>query len=404
MFAASLLCCVGSIAVWSLVAARLDSWRVSPALTLAVLGVVVGLLVRPQIAEVLNYHVTEQIVELVLATLLFSDAIAVKGKMLGDSPSVSARLLFIALPLSLLLAAAVAWAILPPDSLALALLVACVVMPSDISPAPNILADHRIPARVRSALNVESGYNDGIVAPVFAVALAAVIAASGKSGSSIVSEAFEAAAIAVAVGVAAGAGYGLAARWSRARAFSDDTAIRIGMLAVPLATYSLAVLFKGNGFVAAFVAGVVVHLCLRSDAERYTSLTKDVVESTSLALWFVFGVVAAYVVYVGVEWQAVVIAVAALTAIRAIPVALALVGSHADRAERLALSSLGPRGITTLVFGLLAFNAIDDDTAIFVLQIMIVTVALSLVMHGFGASSIAGRIFARRTATSGHQS
>lgn len=114
MFAASLLCCVGSIAVWSLVAARLDSWRVSPALTLAVLGVVVGLLVRPQIAEVLNYHVTEQIVELVLATLLFSDAIAVKGKMLGDSPALSARLLFIALPLSLLLAAAVAWAILPP--------------------------------------------------------------------------------------------------------------------------------------------------------------------------------------------------------------------------------------------------------------------------------------------------
>nr|WP_275889326.1 cation:proton antiporter [Nakamurella flavida] len=393
------MCCVGSIAVWSLAAGRLETWRVSPALVLAVLGAVVGLFVRPEIIEVLDFPVTEQIIELILATLLFSDAIAVRGRMLGSSPAVSSRLLFVALPLSLALAAAVGVLVLPGHPVALAVVIACIVMPTDLSPAPGILAEARLPLRVRSALNVESGLNDGIVAPVFAVALAAVTTSAAgsdpgsESGSAVLAEALGASAVALAVGLGTGTVYGLLVRVARARGWSEDTSIRIGMLAVPLTTYCIAVLLDGNGFVAAFISGVAVHLILREETEQFTGFTKDVVETTSLGLWFVFGVLAGVVFFSGVDWPVVVVSVLALTLLRLVPVGLALVRSGTTAAERFALSLLGPRGVTSLVFGLLAVNAIDDDTTITVLQIMVLTVSVSLLLHGIGAAPVARRLF-----------
>jgi NhaP-type Na+/H+ or K+/H+ antiporter len=384
--AQSLLCCVGVVALWSLVSAKLASWRVSAPLAIASAGAVVGWFFGPEIVTVLNYHVTEQIVELVLAALLFSDSLRVEGKMLGSSPSVSLRLLLLALPLSLALAASASWFLLPEYGFAVALLIACVIMPIDMAPATAILTDNRLTRGVRSALNVESGYNDGVVAPIFVFALAMITATSVDSVTTSIGKALLASTVSLLVGSAIGLTFGWAMKVALRRGWTTTSSLSIGVLAVPLVTFSVAILLHGNGFVAAFVAGVAVHLCARSELHPHTALTEQFVECTSLVVWFVFGAVAAYIVYLGLDWRIVVISVLALTVVRLVPVCLALVGSRLGVVDRLASSILGPRGITTIVLGLLAFNALDDDIGLIVLQAMIVTISLSLLMHGLGSS------------------
>ncbi|WP_269460177.1 cation:proton antiporter domain-containing protein [Streptomyces sp. 3214.6] len=76
-----------------------------------------------------------------------------------------------ALPLSLITMMLLGMWLLPGLPVALLLLIACIVVPTDFAPAETLVRDRRIPARVRSVLNVEGGYNDGIVSPLFLFAL-----------------------------------------------------------------------------------------------------------------------------------------------------------------------------------------------------------------------------------------
>lgn len=109
--------------------------------------------------------------EVILSVLLFTDALEIR-----DAPRRSRtpvlRVLFLALPLSLLAVFFAVMHLLPDVRLPLCLVLACILVPSDLAPTASLLKDRRIPARLRSRLSVESGYNDGIVAPVFLFDLA----------------------------------------------------------------------------------------------------------------------------------------------------------------------------------------------------------------------------------------
>ncbi|MDN3028583.1 hypothetical protein [Streptomyces sp. S.PB5] len=76
---------------------------------------------------------------------------------------------------------------------------------------------------------------------------------------------------------------------------------------------------------------------------------------------------------------------------RALPIMLAFLGSTFTWRERLMVGALGPRGTPSIVFGLLAFNALPDgryaDTALYA---MTLTVLGSVLLHG-GASVVIAR-------------
>ena len=98
-----------------------------------------------------------------------------RGGVFGGEGRTIARLVLIALPLSLLAVVVSGIWILPNLNVFVLLVIACVVMPTDFAPAAALLRSPRIPPRIRQILNVESGYNDGLVSPVFAMALAAAV-------------------------------------------------------------------------------------------------------------------------------------------------------------------------------------------------------------------------------------
>jgi NhaP-type Na+/H+ or K+/H+ antiporter len=160
------------LAAWSLVARRLESWRITAPMVLVLAGIVVGIFTHDALAETLNTDTIQPVAEVILAVLLFIDATDVRGGLFGRDPRSALRVLLIAMPLGLALSVALGLWLLPGLSWAVLLIIACVVVPIDFAPNASILRDERIPERVRNALNVEAGYNDGIVSPVFIFALA----------------------------------------------------------------------------------------------------------------------------------------------------------------------------------------------------------------------------------------
>lgn len=401
---------LGMVAVllWSFVSHRVERWGVAGPAALLVLGALCVVWDVDAFIVVIDAPVAEKVVEVILAVLLFVDATEVRGGLFGREGRVMLRLVLIALPLSLLLGAAAAALLLPASVPFVAILIACIIMPTDFAPASRILRHRELSERTRRILNVESGYNDGLVSPLFGMALPAAVvwAALIHPDERALSEdelgertvqffdafihAVPATVLAVIVGVVLGAASGAMVRIGRERGLLVDEGARFVMVLLPLVAYGLAVIpaFTANGFVAAFVAGLAYRMTRtrgqddRGIAHDELMLVEEVGVLAAHFVWFVLGGAAVIAFASGVEWQIIVLALLALTVLRLAPVYLSLLRSTVPRRDRLLMGLLGPRGTASIVFGLLAFNALPDEEGTLVLLVMVVTVVGSIVLHG----------------------
>ncbi|WP_420751348.1 cation:proton antiporter [Rhodococcus sp. O3] len=389
--------CVGLLcALGSRVIARI---RLTAPLVMVTVGIVVSRLMHEDLADLLDESATEHAVELILALLLFVDATEVRGGLFGGERAVSARLPAVALPLTLLGAVVLGTVLLPSTSIAVLVVVACVVVPTDLAPASGLLHDSRLPERVRRTLNVESGYNDDIVAPVFVVALATLGENHAREGTGeAIVHGFQSSMTAGVVGAAGGFGGAWLARSATSRALTTLRCVRIGVVLLTLLAYAAASGLSANGFIAAFVSGIAYHATRTTIGggtldESELELAEDLAILSSMAMWFLFGATVSYLFELGVPGGEVfVYAAVALTALRIIPVRFSLLGSDLPAPDRRAISLLGPRGTASIVFGLLAWRGIDDiDDASLVLYVMAATVLGSIAFHGFTVDRVGRR-------------
>jgi NhaP-type Na+/H+ or K+/H+ antiporter len=332
----------------------------------------------------------ERVVEVILAILLFTDATEVPGGVLGREPRLTLRLLLVALPLSLGLAWLAGLVLFPGVGLWLLAVLATIVMPVDLAPAVAFVRDRRIPERLRQVLNAESGLNDGILAPVFLFCLAAATTVGGDARLDAAVDAVPSLVVAFLVGAAVGIVAARVLRRSLDAGWTQPSALRLGVLTLPLLAYAGAVVLDGNGFIAAFVAGVFFEPEARRLPPDALHLVEDVGATFSLALWFIFGAIVNDVVARGaITWQIVVYAALALTVVRMLPVAVSLAGTDVGGRDRLFLGAVGARGIATLVFGMLAYIDLSGPDADLVLTTMVVTVVASIVVHGLTSGLVA---------------
>jgi NhaP-type Na+/H+ or K+/H+ antiporter len=119
--------------------------------------------------------------------------------------------------------------------------------------------------------------------------------------------------------------------------------------------------------------------------------TDEAGEGLSLIVWFLFGAAMVVPAFEKVTWQDFAFAVAALTVVRMLPVALALIGSGLDRRTVAFVGWFGPRGLASVVFALLAYDALEPADANRVLAAVTVTVLLSVLAHGLSASPLTKR-------------
>jgi NhaP-type Na+/H+ or K+/H+ antiporter len=338
------------------------------------------------------------VTELTLALLLFSDAARVNVAQLRQDLGVPTRLLAIGLPLSIGLGLVLAVWLLDGFSWALALFVAATLAPTDAALSAQVVNDEKIPIRIRRSLNVESGLNDGIATPVVALALAAAVTELGGPGNGESGGGLQQLTIGLLVGLGIGMGSAVLLNLGSRLHWMENGGRRIATLAASLTSFLLAVSLEGNGFIAAFVAGISFGALLKRDVTPVhvaTELPELVGEVLALVVWFIFGAALVPLALDNLDLATVVYALLSLTVVRMLPVALALLGTGLDGRSVAFMGWFGPRGLASSVFALLAIEELGEGALVErAVATVSLTVILSVVMHGVTAGPL-GRRYVR---------
>jgi sodium/hydrogen antiporter len=335
--------------------------------------------------------------EVTLALVLFSDASRIDVTRLRTDTGVPLRLLGIGLPLSMVLGGGLALVLLDDPAWALAVFVGASLAPTDAALSVQVIDDERVPLRVRRALNVESGINDGIATPVVVFALAAAAGTVDGAGETI-SDAVGELVLGLVIGVTVGFGGARLLVLSSRRGWILAGGQRLATLAVAVGSFALALALGGNGFIAAFVAGISFGAGLVRevvDVDRAGELPELGGELLALAVWFLFGAALVPLAFHHLDVRLAAYALLSLTVVRLLPVALALLGAGLDTRTVGFVGWFGPRGLASVVFALLAIEELGETEALGeAVAAVALTVLLSVLLHGTTAGPL-GRRYAR---------
>jgi NhaP-type Na+/H+ or K+/H+ antiporter len=388
----------GSVGVVALVSRRLATTAVSGPMVLVAAGLVCGPAGLDLIDISRDSEAVTLLLEVALVAVLFTDAAGVRWSLLRRDDALSLRLLGLGLPLTMVLGAIAAWLLLPGFTVWEFALVAVILAPTDAALGQPAIADPRVPTTVRQGLNVESGLNDGIALPFFVVLLAA---ATGDTESAEAAEVFLLAlGLSTAVGVLVGY---LGARLlgaSTARRWVSEEWRRVPALMFAALGYVLTVSLDGSGFITAWVTGLTFGVVWRRTVPRAAAatagpesvigLTEELGNLLASLSFFVFGAVLLGPALSAIDWRTGLYAILSLTVVRMAPVAVALIGSGFRLPTLLYVGWFGPRGLASIVFALLLLED-GPPAADLLVDVVALTVGLSVVLHGATAAWAAGR-------------
>ncbi|GIU02864.1 cation:proton antiporter [Shewanella algidipiscicola] len=360
-----------------------------------------GLLLSP-----LGLHITQVeidaefvtvIVELALVLVLFADAALLDLKLLRSSWQVPARLLFIGLPITVVLGTAAAWWIFPDEPMTTLLLLALLLTPTDAALGKAVVSDPKVPKWVRSSINVESGLNDGIIFPMLLTVVALILSdtEAGQQQHWIVYVAQQ-----IGVGAIVGTVVGYAGTkllvWADKRNLAEASYQNLIPIALAVLAFYLAETLSGNGFIAAFFAGLYAGNTYEKTRNHIEDFAESEGELFVLISFFVFGLAFVPLILAYITWEVVLYALLSLTVLRMVPVVLSLIGTELDLSTKLFIAWFGPRGIASILYVLIVVHEIGSMQGFATLYAVVtVTVLLSILAHGLSAQPLANR-YARR--------
>ncbi len=384
------LCAVAVLLfAWSVLSARFERFDVTGPILFVVVGMVVGNSPFPQLHVTAETAAIHELAEITLVLVLFADASRVDPQDLRRHAGLPIRLLAIGLPLTIAAGFGLAAALLTDLPWQLAALLGAALAPTDAALSAAVVSDQALPARIRRSLNLESGLNDGIATPVVTGLIAASTVLLGRGeflepmaapGWTALRDLMAGAGIGVAIGYLGSR----AIRSAAARAWTMPGGRRVATLMLAVLPFIVARELDVNYFVAAFVAGLAFRAGQRDDDQASVELPELLGQVLSLTVWYVFGAVLLVDGVREVGWRIAVYAVLSLTVVRMVPVAVSLIGSGTTRRAGVFLGWFGPRGLASVIFGLLIVEElpIDDPAVVSVVSAIALTVVLSVVLHG----------------------
>ncbi|MER7583566.1 cation:proton antiporter [Kitasatospora sp. NPDC097691] len=393
----------GVVAVYALGSARLARSPVSAAMVFVGCGILIGPVGLDLVSLAHDAGPLLALLEAALTLVLFTDATSVRLGDLRTGGALPGRLLGIGLLLSIGAGWLLAWPLLPGLTAWELALVGAILAPTDAALGASAISDPRVPRLVRQTLNVESGLNDGMVLPFFVLFLAGVPGTS-YAEEGVAGTFWRALLLSTALGLVLGWAGGRLLRWAAARGWVTAEWRQIHVLAVAVAPYALAVVTHGSGFIAAWVAGLAFAQASGAGASaaadepgapagadgRTTDLAEYLGGLLAVLSLLFFGAVLLGPALEHLSWRIVGYAVLSLTVVRMVPVALALLGSGLRPPTVAYIGWFGPRGLASIVLGLLV--AEEHITAVATIgRVVAVTVGLSVLLHGVSAVWAAGR-------------
>ena len=376
------------VLAWVLVSRRLSARSVTAPLVLMVVGFLLAS--TDGITIDLDTELFRLIIEVTLALILFTDASRISISRFEVNGALAMRLLLIGLPLTVLGGIAVANWLFGDVGFWVAAVLAATVAPTDAALSSSILENERIPQRLRDLVNIESGLNDGLASPIVLFFIAGALTTEGAISGNPLLEVLVELAIAVIVGAGVGWLGGLGLSAAHRRSYSMEILEPIAPFALALAVYFTTVALGGNGFVAAFVCGLAFGTGVAKHRPSHViSFAERVGLLLGFVVWFIFGIAVLEPALASLTWQVVVFAVAALTLLRMAPVAIALLGANLNWRTVALIGWLGPRGLASIVFGILALDLLIEPDGSVVAGAMAITVAISVIAHGLSAGPLA---------------
>ncbi len=374
---------------YTLVSGRAKQFYVSPPIVFTLVGALLGL---ARFIVPAGNDAIKLLAEATLALILFHDAAQAHPRELLGDWKLLARMLFVALPISIAIGFFAAQWLFPELSVAFVLFIASALAPTDAGLGAPTILNPIVPTRVRRLLNGESGLNDGLATPVV---LFALTLAHGSSTSISAMSAFLHAATEILIGALFGIVLGFVFGWllrkAELRGWADPTMAQIGVVVIPLLAFFGAELLHGNGFIAAFIAGTAYAGSAGEQLDHDIMLAEEMNTLMGFAVWALFGMLFVSHLADYVTWPCVFFALLALIPIRMLPLWLSLAGSGLREPTKWFIAWFGPRGLASVVFALIAFEEFGTDLPREVWGVMGVTVLMCVFAHGITAPPFAER-------------
>ena len=329
------------------------------------------------------------VAEITLVVVLFSDATRLNLRKVMRETLIPARLLAIGMPLTMVAGTLTALLLFTNASLWEAAILATILAPTDASLAATVVKSKLVPARIRQALEVEGGLNDGIATPFLILFIMLSGIALHDQDQSWLTFAVRQ----VGFGVVGGVVVGLLGGWLMTRAERRNLitadAKQLALLALAVLSWGLTDhLLGGNGFIAAFVAGSFLHLSYDTARAQMAEFDEAWRDLLVYFVFFAFGLMAGRALpnMSGIIWL---YALLSLTVVRMLPVALSLIGTRLQPATVLFMGWFGPRGLASVVLGMVYLEEVTDISAnSTIVRAMAATVLLSVLAHGISANPL----------------
>jgi NhaP-type Na+/H+ or K+/H+ antiporter len=385
----------GIAAAYALGSRRLAGTPVSAAMVFVGFGVLLGPAGLDLVSLQEDAGPLRTLAEIALTLVLFTDATTVPLTDLRSAGALPGRLLSIGLILTIGAGWLLAWPILSGLTVWEMALVGVILAPTDAALGKNAISDPRVPVLVRRTLNVESGLNDGLVLPFFALFLAAIPGTS-YAGEGADGTLWRALLLSTALGLAVGGIGGRLLAWSLHRGWVTVEWRQIFVLALAVGAYALAAGIQGSGFIAAWVAGLSYARVLGGSGpsavkvEHTTELAEYLGALLAMLSLLFFGAVLLGPALQHLSWPIAGYAILSLTVIRALPVALALTGSRLKRPTVAFIGWFGPRGLASVVFSLLVAEEHIQNVDL-IGHVVAITIGFSVLLHGMSAAPLAAR-------------
>lgn len=376
---------IALIFLYSLVSSRIERTIVTAPIVFTVAGMVCHLVASEFRLQEGNQEVFLHLAEIGLVLLLFTDASRTDLGVLKNIRNLPVRLLSTGMLLTFFLGALAALVVFRHLSIWEAGILAAILAPTDAGLGQIIVNSPRVPMKIRQALNVEAGLNDGLSVP-FLLFFIALAGAGGVSHDATLTQFI---VEQLGFGTLAGAGIGLVGGWLLGLAHRRKSVLeswaQLGVVALPLLCLMVSEGVGASMFIAAFVAGLAVQVGYKQTGKHSVDFTEEWGQIINLSVFFLFGLLVAR------NWQSFTLAhglyaMLSLTVVRMLPVAIALIGTRLSRATVLFMGWFGPRGLASIVLALvyLEHRAHHPGESTIRLAVM-ATVMLSIFAHGLSA-------------------
>jgi NhaP-type Na+/H+ or K+/H+ antiporter len=271
----------------------------------------------------------------------------------------------------------------------LALLLGTILASTDPVVLRDVLRDSRIPRSVRQTLSVEAGTNDIVVLPILLVLIATANADLGDPAQWLVflGRVF---VFGPAAGFAVGAAGSWAMGWADQRFHIRREYQSLYGIGLVLAAYVAGESVGGDGFLAAFAAGLAVTALNQTLCSCFLEFGQVIAEMTILLAFVLFGALLSTMLGDVPLLATLALAVLGIFVVRPVVVqsVLRLGRAGLSRYARRFIGWFGPRGLNSLLFALLVVqrDVLGGEELLAVVGLVVV---VSVVAHGATATPLA---------------